>query len=628
MPEDLKDEPAGAPAPARVVRRRRKRAPSNGAGNEADKQEGSAGAVAPPADAPVAAEPAPPDPSPDGAAPARRPRRRRNGRAGGAVAEGDGQAAAEPAADRLPAKAQQRRQPRKRPRVSRRPPPGPVAKSGEMSMLITVSGDRSQVALMDGRELIQHLVTHAEDRSIAGNIYLGRVQNVLPGMEAAFLDIGEDKNAILYAGEVSFDEEIEGPAPRIEAILKSGQAVLAQVTKDPIGSKGARLTTEVSVAGRYLVLVPGAGSLGISRRLPDAERRRLRELALRIRPEGHGLIVRTAAEGVSEADLTRDIERLVRIWKEIDRKRQRVKPPKLIHSEPNLVIRAVRDLFTADVTKVVVEDRAIYDELKEYIEEVTPSLSERLELYEQQPPLFEKHQVTEQLRKAVDRKVWLKSGGHIVIDRAEALTVVDVNTGRFVGKSNLEQTVLQTNLEAAREIAKQLRLRDIGGIIVIDFIDMAIQRNRGEVVRVFNDALARDRTRTQVFGISDLGLLQMTRKRVSEGLLEAFSEMCPNCEGRGIILADLDAPGAAVPAAAEQPAPGPVEQPPAGRVDETVAGAEEEQPPPGPADEATAGPAADQPPSGEDEPRVEMASGEQAPPAEGEEMPPGEGEQG
>lgn len=406
-------------------------------------------------------------------------------------------------------------------------------------MLITRGPERSQIAVLEGRELIEHYVARTQDVSIVGNVYVGRVENVLPGMEAAFLDIGEARNAVLYAGEVSYDEDLEGPAPRIETLLKSGQAVIAQVTKDPMGSKGARLTTEVSLAGRYLVLVPDADSIGISRRLSDAERRRLRDIASRIKPEGHGLIVRTAAIGVSEEDLERDAGRLLRIWNEVSERSRGAKPPKLVYSEPPLAIRVVRDLFTADVEQVIADDSEVYQQIRAYLEEVTPELGERVLLYEDALPLFERHHVTEQVRKAVDRKVWLPSGGHIVIDRTEAMTVIDVNTGRFVGRSTLEDTVLHANLEAAEEIAKQLRLRDIGGIIVIDFIDMGQERNRDELLRVFERSLLRDKTRTQVYGVSELGLVQMTRKKVSDGLLEAFSHVCAACNGRGVVLTEI-----------------------------------------------------------------------------------------
>ncbi|HLF69815.1 MAG TPA: Rne/Rng family ribonuclease [Actinomycetota bacterium] len=406
-------------------------------------------------------------------------------------------------------------------------------------MLITAGKERIQIAILEERELIEHYVAHTHGRSIAGNIYMGRVQNVLPGMEAAFLDIGEARNAVLYAGEVGFDEEVEGPTPRIETMLRSGQAVLAQVTKDPMGSKGARLTTEVSIAGRFLVLVPGADFLGISRRLGDEERRRLRDIVGPLRPAPEGLIVRTAAEGATAEDLERDIQRLVRIWKEVAAKSKRVKPPKLIYQEQDLAIRVMRELFTSDVQKVIVDQQESFDEIKQYVEELMPDLVDRLELYQGELPLFEQHHVVEQIRKAVDRRVWVPSGGHIVVDRTEAMTVIDVNTGRFVGKSTLEETVLQTNLEAAAEVAKQLRLRDIGGIIVIDFIDMMQERNREELLRVLKASLSRDKTRTQVFGVSELGLVQMTRKKVSEGLIEAFSNPCEVCEGRGIVLTDI-----------------------------------------------------------------------------------------
>jgi len=424
-------------------------------------------------------------------------------------------------------------------RTSRRPRLEHIAPLGPRKMLVTTGESRSQIGVLEGRELIEHYVANHADESIVGNIYIGRVENVLPGMEAAFLDIGEARNAVLYVGEVSYEEDLEGPPPRIETLLKSGQAVVAQVTKDPMGSKGARLTTEVSLAGRYLVLVPNSDSLGISRRLGDAERRRLRDIANRIRPEGHGMIVRTAAVGAAEEDLEHDAARLIRIWNEVSERIDGAKPPKLIYSEPPLAIRVVRDLFTADVEEVIVDSEESYHQIKDYLEEVAPDFGDRVHLYSDPMGLFERYHITEQVRKAIDRKVWLQSGGHIVIDRTEAMTVIDVNTGRYVGRSTLEDTVLHANLEAAEEIAKQLRLRDIGGIIVIDFIDMGYERNRDELLRTFERALLRDKTRTQVYGVSELGLVQMTRKKVSEGLLEAFSNKCDSCEGRGVILTGL-----------------------------------------------------------------------------------------
>lgn len=414
-----------------------------------------------------------------------------------------------------------------------------VAESRPRTMIVARRPDRSQIAVLEEGDLVEHYVAHAEDRSIVSSIYLGRVQNVLPGMEAAFVDIGTGRNAVLYAGEVGYDEEVEGPRPRIESMLKSGQPVLVQVTKDPMRHKGARLTTEISLAGRYLVFIPERESLGVSRRLPDAESERLRLIASRIRPKGHGLIVRTAAEGAGEDELQRDVDSLLVQWHDIHERAQTVQAPALLYTEPELVIRVVRDLMNADIEKVIVDDPEVLARIKEYIADVTPDLADRIELHEGERSAFDEYRINEQIQRAIERKVSLESGGSIVIDRTEAMTVVDVNTGRFVGRSNLEETVLRTNLEAAEEVAKQLRLRDIGGIIVIDFIDMIFERNRDELLRIFKAALSRDKTRTQVFGVSELGLVQMTRKNVSEGLLEAFSETCDKCEGRGIILTEL-----------------------------------------------------------------------------------------
>ncbi|MGH2812914.1 MAG: Rne/Rng family ribonuclease [Actinomycetota bacterium] len=414
------------------------------------------------------------------------------------------------------------------------------AKTARKTMLVTAGPDRHQIAVLEARSLVEHYVTRSGSRSIVGNIYMGKVHNVLPGMEAAFIDIGVGRNAVLYAGEVGFDEEVEGPRPRIETVLKSGQQILAQVTKDPMGSKGARLTTEISLAGRYLVLVPEGEGLGISRRLSDDERKRLREIASELVPAGYGVIIRTAAEGAGPEELRRDLDRLLEIWHTVYKKTTKAAAPSLIHEEPELVIRVVRDLFTDEVGQLVVDDPEVHKKIREYLEAVTPELTKRVELYEDELPLFERYHVIEQIRKALDRKVWLPSGGHIVIEKTEALTVIDVNTGRYVGKSTLEETVLKNNLEAAQEVAKQLKLRDIGGIIVIDFIDMIEESNRQEVLRAFREALAPDKARTEVHEISDLGLMQMTRKRVSEGLLEAFSTACDKCGGWGVLLTDLD----------------------------------------------------------------------------------------
>jgi ribonuclease E len=386
-------------------------------------------------------------------------------------------------------------------------------------------------------------VSRPEDdaSSIDGNIYLGRVQNVLPGMEAAFVDIGTPKNGVLYRGDVVFDEtEIDEKQPKIERLLKNGQSILTQVTKNPIGAKGARLTQEVSLAGRFVVMVPGQPkTYGISKRLPDDERKRLRRVLDGIKPEDAGLIVRTAAEGATTEELTRDMLRLRAQWEQISGLAARSKSATLLYKEPPLVVRRIREEFTKEYRGVVIDDRALYEEINAYVEAIAPELAERIEYYDEREeglPLFERFHIHEQLVKALDRKVWLPSGGSLVIERTEALTVIDVNTGKNVGKSNLEETVFRNNLEAADEVARQLRLRDIGGIIVIDFIDMEIKQNRADVLRAFKDALARDKTRTQVFEISELGLVEMTRKRISEGLVEAFSETCGTCHGRGFVV--------------------------------------------------------------------------------------------
>jgi ribonuclease E len=380
-----------------------------------------------------------------------------------------------------------------------------------------------------------------EATSIDGNIYLGRVQNVLPGMEAAFIDIGTPKNGVLYRGDVAYDpDEVEEKQPRIERLLKNGQSIVVQVTKNPIGAKGARLTQEVSLAGRFVVMVPSQPSTyGISKRLPDDERKRLRRVLEDLRPPDAGLIVRTAAEGATAEELERDVRRLREQWEQISALAERSKPARLLYQEPPLVTRLLREEFTKEYRGVLIDDRTLYEEIRGYVEAIAPELADRIEYFDEEEegiPLFERHHVHEQLLKALDRKVWLPSGGSIVIERTEALTVVDVNTGKNVGKSNLEETVFRNNLEAAAEVARQLRLRDIGGIIVIDFIDMEIRPNRDALVKAFRDALARDKTRTQVFDVSELGLVEMTRKRVSEGLVESVSATCSTCNGRGYII--------------------------------------------------------------------------------------------
>ncbi len=413
-------------------------------------------------------------------------------------------------------------------------------------MCVHVRPNATQVAVLEGRSLIEHYLSRPQDDEtlIDGNIYFGRVQNVLPGMEAAFVDIGTPKNAVLYRGDVRYDPEdvLEGGKradARIEQLLRPGQHILCQVTKNPIGTKGARLTQEVSLPGRFVVLVPNSDTYGISRRLDDNERKRLRRILDEVRPAGHGLIVRTAAEGSSVAELSRDVARLVAEWQGIESQAKGVSVPSLLYREPDTAVRVIREEFNRQYRGVVIDDPDLYEEVRDYVASISPELTDRVELYDtaaEALPLFERHHIHEQLHKALDRKVWLPSGGSIIIERTEALTVIDVNTGKNVGTSNLEETVYRNNLEAAEEIARQLRLRDIGGIIVIDFIDMEIRANRAEVARVFREALARDKTRTQVSDISDLGLVEMTRKRVSEGLVESFTQQCPTCNGRGIVF--------------------------------------------------------------------------------------------
>jgi ribonuclease E len=413
-------------------------------------------------------------------------------------------------------------------------------------MCVHVQGGTTQIAVLEGRSLIEHYVSRAQDdaNQIDGNIYLGRVQNVLPGMEAAFVDIGTPKNAVLYRGDLRYDaDEVEGAArpsqARIEQLLRAGQQVLCQVTKNPISTKGARLTQEVSLPGRFVVLVPSSGTYGISKRLPDDERKRLRRILDDVRPEGHGIIVRTAAEGASADELSRDVAMLLGQWNQIEAKAKKTSAPALLYREPDMAVRVIREEFNHDYRGVVIDDEALFRDVRDYVASISPDVADRVEYFDAAAdglPMFERFHVHEQLHRALDRKVWLPSGGSLIIERTEALTVIDVNTGKNVGKSNLEETVFRNNLEAAEEVARQLRLRDVGGIIVIDFIDMEILQNRAEVLRVFRDALSRDKTRTQVFEISELGLVEMTRKRVSEGLVEAFSLTCPACAGRGIVF--------------------------------------------------------------------------------------------
>jgi ribonuclease E len=413
---------------------------------------------------------------------------------------------------------------------------------GRYFMCVQVRPNLTQVGVLEGRSLLEHYVSRPADdvSQIHGNIYVGRVQNVLPGMEAAFVDIATPKNAVLYRGDVQYDaEDIVDSQPRIENILKAKQLIVCQVTKNPIGVKGARLTQEVSIPGRFVVLIPNSKTYGISKRLPDDERKRLRSVLDRVKPAEHGLIVRTAAEGATEHELHADMTRLVEQWNRIEEKARKASGPTLLYREPPLAVRVIREEFNAEYRGVAIDDRQLFDDVRSYVEDFNPELADRVEYFDpdiEPLPLFEHYRVHEQLHKALDRKVWLPSGGSLIIEHTEALTVIDVNTGRNVGTSNLESTVFQNNLEAAEEIARQLRLRDIGGIIVIDFIDMEIKENRKKVADAFRSALARDKTRTQVFEISELGLVEMTRKRIGEGLLTAFADPCEICHGRGVVV--------------------------------------------------------------------------------------------
>ena len=413
---------------------------------------------------------------------------------------------------------------------------------GRYFMCVQVRSNITQVAVLEGRSLIEHYVSRPADdiSQIHGNIYVGRVQNVLPGMEAAFVDIGTPKNAVLYRGDVQYDaEDIVDSEPRIEQILKGRQLIVCQVTKNPIGVKGARLTQEVSLPGRFVVLIPNSKTYGISKRLPDNERKRLRSILDRVKPDQHGLIVRTAAESATEQELQADMARLLDQWAQIEEKASKANGPTLLYREPPLAVRVIREEFNSDYRGVVIDDRQLFEDVHSYVSAFNPELADRVEYFDREAeglPMFERHHVHEQLHKALDRKVWLPSGGSLIIEHTEALTVIDVNTGRNVGSSNLEETVFQNNLEAAQEVARQLRLRDIGGIIVIDFIDMEIKENRKKVVDAFKSALSRDKTRTQVFEISELGLVEMTRKRIGEGLLTSYAGQCPECQGRGVLV--------------------------------------------------------------------------------------------
>ncbi|CAN5490022.1 hypothetical protein BH23ACT6_BH23ACT6_18200 [soil metagenome] len=415
--------------------------------------------------------------------------------------------------------------------------------SVERVMVVRGLPERTQIAVLEDGVPVEHYVSQQSQSTTVGNVYLGRVQNVLPSMEAAFVDIGKGRNAVLYAGEVNWDAaglEVN-QARRIENALASGQSVLVQVTKDPIGHKGARLTSQVSLPGRFLVYVPGSSMTGISRKLPDTERTRLKKILKEVVPPDAGVIVRTAAEGASEAELRADVERLKAMWEGIQAKSasksKTASGPVLLHSEPDMTVRVIRDVFNEDFAKLIVSGDQAWKDVSDYLAQVAPELAVRAEKWTGKEDIFTPHRVNEALSKAMDRKVWLPSGGSLVIDRTEAMTVVDVNTGKFVGSGgNLEETVTKNNIEAAEEIVRQLRLRDIGGIIVIDFIDMVLESNRELVVRRLLECLGRDRTKHQVAEVTSLGLVQMTRKRVGAGLIEVFSEPCVHCHGRGLVV--------------------------------------------------------------------------------------------
>ncbi|RMG74145.1 MAG: Rne/Rng family ribonuclease [Nitrospirae bacterium] len=424
----------------------------------------------------------------------------------------------------------------------------------ESEILINVTFEEVRVGLVEGGQLVELYVEREKEASLVGNIYKGKVLKVLPGMQSAFVDIGLEKAAFLYVADVKADIESYAPfldeeeqlelttiKPRndvpIEDLIREGQELLVQVSKDPIGTKGARVTSYVTLPGRYLVLMPGLEHVGISRRITDdAERERLKTLVEGFRPQGYGLIVRTAAEGAEEEELKQDLEFLLLLWKDIEEKKKRSSAPMMLYSEFDLVLRSVRDMMSQDVERVVIDSKREYQRLKEFVNTYFSKLSDKIQLYENNEPLFEAYGIEPDIARALGRKVWLKSGGYIVIDQTEAMTIIDVNTGKFVGKENLENTILQTNLEAVKEIAYQIRLRNLGGIIIIDFIDMELQENREKLFNAFKEAMKRDKVKSTIFNISELGLIQMTRKRVRESLGRKLCEVCPYCDGKGFVL--------------------------------------------------------------------------------------------
>ena len=412
--------------------------------------------------------------------------------------------------------------------------PLPVPNVEKKQMLISSKDGLSKVAILEGPTLVQYYTSENNKKSKVGNIYLGKVKNILPGMEAAFVSFGDEKNGVLYVADIEGSHKNS----KIEHLLNQDQEILVQVVKDAMGEKGARLTGQISLPGRYLVLIPNSHTKGISRRLAESERERLDKIIKKIKPENFGIIVRTAAEGVSEESLKTDIDKLVDDWKVVSNYKSG-DAPKLIHQEPDVAIKVVREHLNSTFKKVLIDNKNQYDEIVDYVKFTSPEITDTVEHYKDELQLFERYHIEDQIKKALDRKVWLPSGGHLIIDRTEALTVIDVNTGKFVGKNSLEETVYENNLEAAEEIARQLRLRDIGGIIVIDFIDMESTKKQQNLLSKFKQELAKDKTRTQVFDISRLGLVEMTRKNVAAGLIESFSHECSHCNGRGLIINDI-----------------------------------------------------------------------------------------
>ena len=573
-PETAVDEPTAGEGeekgePGRRRRRRRGRRSrtdrpddAQDGADETDEASSPGGASDGPDDGPSDADEA----SGEGTASAgssRRRRRRRRGSRGDGAGEARDEVTALRGSTRLEAKRQRRRDGRESGRrrqiiteaefLARR-------ESVERQMVVRERDGRTQIAVLEDEVLVEHYVSDQAQSSMVGNVYLGRVQNVLPSMEAAFVDVGKGRNAVLYAGEVNWDAAgLDGQPRRIEQALKSGDTVLVQVTKDPIGHKGARLTSQVTLAGRYLVLVPRGGMTGISHKLPDAERNRLKKVLRTIVPDAAGVIVRTAAEGATEAELAADIARLQAQWDAIEAKSRTAAAPALLQGEPDLAIRVVRDVFNDDFASLVVSGDQAWETVSGYVSDLAPDLSEKVTRWTGSDDVFARYRIDEQLAKGMDRKVWLPSGGSLIIDRTEAMTVIDVNTGKFTGSGGtLEETVTRNNLEAAEEIVRQLRLRDIGGMIVVDFIDMVLESNRDLVLRRLVEALGRDRTKHQVAEVTSLGLVQLTRKRVGQGLVEAFSETCECCHGRGFIVHSE-------PVGASRAEPAPADEQPARR---------------------------------------------------------------